>query len=103
MRLAREIVSSLYDDTAAAAAEEHFRAVFQQREVPADLPTRALDEETDVVSLLVAAGLAGSRSQARRLVEQGGVRLDGETVTDPEARIPRPRRCYRWASAASCG
>lgn len=88
MRLAGEIVSSLYDDAAAAAAEEHFRSVFQQREVPADLPTRTLDAETDVVSLLVAAGLARSRSQARRLVEQGGVRLDGETVTDAEARIP---------------
>ncbi len=87
MRLAREIVASLYDEPAAAAAEEQFREVFQQRQAPADMPTRTISAETDLVSLLVEAGLAATRSAARRLVAQGGVRLDGEVVADPEARI----------------
>ncbi len=87
MRLAREIVASLYDEPAAAAAEERFREVFQQRQAPADMPTRTISAETDLVSLLVEAGLAATRSAARRLVAQGGVRLGGEVVADPEARI----------------
>jgi len=87
MRLAREVVAALRGDAAADAAEAHFRTVAQERAVPDGIPVVTLTGETDVVALLVAQGLAPSRSAARRLIAQGGVRLDGRTVADPEERL----------------
>ena len=82
MELAREIVSIFHDDQAAAAAEEHFRTVFQQRDLPDDMPQVRLTEPVGLLVLLKNAGLIGSSSEGRRLVEQGGVKLDGQPVTD---------------------
>lgn len=82
MELAREIVSIFHSDPAAAAAEEHFRTVFQQRELPDDMPAARLTAPVGLLALMKEHGLASSASEARRLVEQGGVKLDGETVTD---------------------
>ena len=87
MKLAREIVSIFYDDKAAEEAEEHFRTVFQQRELPPDMPAFAVVEPANVVDLLAAAGLARSKSEARRLIQQGGVKLDGEKVPDIETEV----------------
>ncbi len=92
-RLAREIVRLYHGDEAAHAAEQHFDRVFKAHEVPDDVPERplpddALDQGTVYVpKLLVAMGLAASNSDARRLIEQGGVRIDGEAVTDPNAEF----------------
>ena len=80
MQLAREIVSVFHDEAAAARAEEHFVTVFQQRELPANMPELRLEGPINVVDLIVSAKLASSKSEARRLVEQGGVKLDGRTV-----------------------
>jgi tyrosyl-tRNA synthetase len=80
MQLAREIVSIFHDEAAAARAEEHFVTVFQQRELPADMPERRLDGPINIVDLIVSAKLAASKSEARRLIEQGGVKLDGVAV-----------------------
>lgn len=82
MALAREIVSIFHGDDAAAAAEEHFRTVFQQRELPDDMPEVRLDGPVSLLALMTAHGLAASNSEARRLVQQGGVKLDGQTVSD---------------------
>lgn len=82
MELAREIVSIFHDDQAAAEAEEHFRTVFQQREVPEQMPTVQLTEPVGLLTLMKEQGLVGSTSEGRRLVEQGGVKLDGQAVTD---------------------
>jgi tyrosyl-tRNA synthetase len=82
MQLASEIVSIFQGPEAAVMAEEHFRTVFQQRELPADMPELKLVEPISVVDLLTNAGLAPSKSEVRRLVQQGGVRLDGERVDD---------------------
>ncbi len=82
MDLAREIVSIFHGDEAAAAAEEHFRTVFQQRELPEDMPEVRLTGPVGLLALLKEAGLISSSSEGRRLVEQGGVKLDGQTVTD---------------------
>jgi len=81
MELAREIVSIFRSDVAAAEAEEQFKRVFQERELPQDMPELALANPTNVVDLLRQADLVTSGSAAWRLVEQNGVRLDGETVT----------------------
>jgi tyrosyl-tRNA synthetase len=87
-RLAHEIVSAFYGDEAAQGAAAHFRRVFQAGQLPADMPLHHLNAQAiNVVDLLVDAGLARSKSQARRLVQQGGVRLDGEQIADIERTI----------------
>jgi tyrosyl-tRNA synthetase len=87
MELAREIVSIFHGDDAALAAEEHFRTVFQQRELPDDMPEVRLDGPVGLLALLTAHGLAASNSEARRLVQQGGVKLDGQTISDFKLEI----------------
>ncbi len=80
MQLAREIVAIFHDDAAAARAEEHFVTVFQQRELPAEMPELRLERPTNIIDLIASAKLASSKSEARRLIEQGGVRLNGVVV-----------------------
>lgn len=97
MRLAREIVTFYHGAAAAAEAEEEFKRVFQQRELPDEIPqyeiTAELLEEGQVVlpKLMVAAKLTSSNSEARRLIKQNAVKINGETVTDPNLRFkPEP-------------
>jgi tyrosyl-tRNA synthetase len=87
MELAREIVSVFHGDAAAAEAEDQFKRVFQERELPAEMPEFALAQPVNVVTLIVQAGLAASKGEARRLVEQRGVKLDGQTVTSIETVV----------------
>ncbi|MDO8584645.1 MAG: tyrosine--tRNA ligase [bacterium] len=71
-----------------AKAREEFVRVFSKKEKPADIPEVHVGAETlTLVELLVAAGAAKSKTAARRLVEQGGVRIDDERMHDPEAQI----------------
>jgi tyrosyl-tRNA synthetase len=87
-QLAYEIVSIFYGEEAADRAADHFERVFQAGQLPADMPVYRLDApEVNIVDLLVEAGLARSKSEARRLVQQGGVRLDGEQVEAIERMI----------------
>jgi len=88
MQLAREVVSRYHGEDTAAKAEARFRRVFQRGELPAEIPVyRPGEPQANVVALLVEAGLAPSKSQARRLIDQGGVRIDGETVSDIDLTI----------------
>jgi tyrosyl-tRNA synthetase len=87
-QLAREIVSVFYSDEGATQAEAHFKKVFQQRELPSEMPThRPSVSELNIVDLLVATDLAKSKSEARRLIQQGGVKLDGEKVGSIELMV----------------
>ncbi len=88
MRLGREIVAQFHGADAARAAEEEFVKVFQQRELPTDMPTFAMKQDMPIIDLMVAADLAPSRSEARRLVAQGGVRRDDAAVDQIDAVIP---------------
>jgi len=88
--LARTITADFHGEQQAAAAEAHFRLVHQRREVPDEVERRRIvSPGTDVglVELLVGQGLAPSNSEARRLIAQGGVRLDGQVVGDFRARV----------------
>ncbi len=87
MELAREIVSIFHSDVAAQEAEQHFRTVFQERELPSDMATYSVSDATNVVDLLAASGLTKSKGEARRLIQQGGVRLDGEKVDSIETMV----------------
>jgi tyrosyl-tRNA synthetase len=80
MRLAHEIVSIFHGEEAALGAEEHFKTVFQQRELPPEMPEHPLTGPTNIIDLMQAAGVVNSKREARRLVEQQGVRLDSEVV-----------------------
>jgi tyrosyl-tRNA synthetase len=88
-RLAREIVSLYHAPAAAADAEERFNRQFRERSVPDDIPEFDLgdNESWFLPSLLREAGLVASGSEARRLVVQGAVRLDGEVLNDPTAEL----------------
>ncbi|MFN2131768.1 MAG: tyrosine--tRNA ligase [Anaerolineae bacterium] len=88
MQLAREIVSRYHGEDAAEKAEARFHRVFQRGELPPEIPVyRPGRPQANVVDLLVEAELAPSKSQARRLIDQGGVRIDGETVGDIDLTI----------------
>jgi tyrosyl-tRNA synthetase len=79
-RLAWEIVSIFDGDEAADRAAAHFERVHQKRQLPEDMPLYPLAEPTNVVNIIYEAEMARSKSQARRLVQQGAVRLDGEKI-----------------------
>lgn len=88
MQLAREIVTQFHGADAARTAEAEFVKVFQKRELPTDMPMFTMKEDTPIIDLMIAAKLASSRSEARRLVSQGGVRLDDKAVEKTDAVIP---------------
>jgi tyrosyl-tRNA synthetase len=87
MRLAGEIVAIFHGPEAATRAAEHFRTVFQERELPSEMPEVSLPAATSLADLLLGTGLVPSKSEFRRLVQQGGVRLDGNKVEDPNLVI----------------
>ena len=95
-RMARAIVDLHHGSGAGGEAERRFDRVHRERQVPerieeADIPAEAVKGENGLVwlpQLMATLGLATSKSAARRLIEQGGVRLDGEPVTDPSAEYP---------------
>ncbi|HEX8990932.1 MAG TPA: tyrosine--tRNA ligase [Anaerolineales bacterium] len=90
MRLAREIADIFYGPAQAQAAEEAFVRMFQRKESPDEMPEFALQPGASVVDVLLASGLASSRSEARRLIDQKGVRLDGEALERGDAPFPHP-------------
>ncbi len=83
-------MSIYHSEAEAQAAEAAFRKVFQQKEVPDDMPEYALQPGQTVLEVLAAAGLVTSKSDGRRMVEQKGVRLDGEVLEKFEAAFPHP-------------
>jgi tyrosyl-tRNA synthetase len=88
MSLAREIVSIFHGEKAALAAEEAFRKVFQQKDVPDNMPEFALQPGQTVIEVLAATGLVASNSDGRRMIEQNGVKLDGELLNKFDAPFP---------------
>jgi tyrosyl-tRNA synthetase len=89
-RLAAEIVGRFHGGAAAVAAAEAFERRFQRRERPAEVPEIRWSGEGESVwicRLLAETGLAKSNGEARRLIAQGGVKLDGERVADPGLEV----------------
>ncbi len=92
-RLAEAITASFHDAPAAEAARAAFDRQFRDRELPEDMPEASWPgpQALALPNLLHELGLAGSTSEARRLVQQGGVRIDGEVERDPSRSVERPR------------
>jgi tyrosyl-tRNA synthetase len=91
-RLAGVIVTMYHGPDAAETAEEEFDRIFKKGGLPDEIPEPELTIEGQsdrgavwIVALLVAAGLARSNGAARRLIQQGGIRLDGNVVTDVDS------------------
>lgn len=89
MKIAREITSIFYGDVDAQKAEEAFVKTFQHKEAPDQMPEYDLKTGQTVMDVILDAKLAASKSEARRLFDQKGVRLDGETIERGDVTFPR--------------
>lgn len=91
MNLAKEIVKLYHGEKAAIEAEEFFKTVFQKGEIPDDIDevevtNEELNESNDaIICVIRKAGFSPSNSEARRLIKQGGVKINGEVVSDSSA------------------
>lgn len=85
-QLARDIVSQFHDSASTAQAELHFERTVQGREIPAEVPSINLQDVTNerLSNLLVTYEITSSNGEARRLIEQGAVQINGDPVTTNE-------------------
>lgn len=83
MALAREITSAFFGDVQAEGAQENFINVFQKGEAPTNLEEINLSEETRLIDILTQNDFVTSGSQVRRLVDQHGIKIDGDPISDP--------------------
>ena len=92
-RLAFLLTAQFHGKQAAQAAQDQFTKVFRQREQPAEIPEFKVppslikEGKVWIVALMVESGLAPSKAQARRLIQQGGVDLEGQRLSDPEISL----------------
>lgn len=89
MRLAREIVTMYHSKKGAEAAEEGFENVFKNKGVPDDIPQYKVGKGESLIDALLASSTVSSKGEARRLIEQGGVRHDDKPVTSIEAKAEK--------------
>jgi len=87
--LAKLIITGFHSAPVAEAAHEHFERVFSQKQVPDDIPVfhLACGEEHLLPRVLKEAGVTASAGEARRLIVQGAVEMDGERLSDPELKL----------------
>ena len=90
MKMSFEITSIFYGGADAQKAQDAFVKTFQQREAPDEMPEYELRTGQTVLDVILDAKMAASKSEARRLFDQKGVRLDGETVERGDVAFPHP-------------
>jgi tyrosyl-tRNA synthetase len=90
MALAEEITAAFFDADKSKLAKEHFINLFQKGETPDEIPEFKPEGEPVLLDVLVDSGLVSSKSQARRLIQQNGVKIDGEPVSDPYQNLEPP-------------
>ncbi len=88
MKLAWEIVSTFYSDSEAVEAQTYFVNLFQKKDIPTEMPEIAFQPEQKLLDVLLAVGFVSSKAEARRMIEQKGVKLDGLVLNDPFAGVP---------------
>lgn len=88
MMLAKEIVGTFYGDEAAEHAQDVFIQMFQKKDVPDEMLEYRLEEGQTVLDVLVTCGMVKGRGEGRRMVDQKGVKLDGEVLTEALAVFP---------------
>jgi tyrosyl-tRNA synthetase len=82
MRLAKEITNLYQGEANAQLAEEHFRSLFQKNEIPEDIPEVIISGHEALLEIITTSDFVQSKSEARRLIVQGGVKVNGEKITD---------------------
>lgn len=88
VQLAKSIIKDFHSQADADAAEDEFNRRFVKKEVPDEVDEKPIDAGTyRLAELLVQTGLAASKGEAKRLIEQGGVRVNGEKATAPASEI----------------
>ncbi len=86
--LAGKIIADFHSSEAARAASDEFNRVFKRHEAPTDIEERSIAPgRWKLPKFLVETGLAPSMAEARRLIEQGGVRIDGERFSRPDGEL----------------
>lgn len=86
--LAFEIVKELHNEKDALAAKENFEKTVQKRKLPDDVPAYQVNNnKQNIIDILIQAKLAESKSEAKRLIQQGGVKLNNKNITDPNCKI----------------
>ena len=85
--LARKIVTLYHDENKAIEAENHFNKVTVSKGVPDDIDDYQLKEDDLLVNIIADSGLLNSKSEARRMIKQSAVKIDGETVTDIHHKV----------------
>jgi tyrosyl-tRNA synthetase len=88
MKLAREVTATFYGESEAELAQEAFVKLFQKHDIPDEIPDFVATPDQPLLDLLVACGLVASKSDGRRLVEQKGVKLDGQVLSDGKNPLP---------------
>lgn len=86
--LAKEIIARFHDEAAADAAEQDFINRFQKGAIPDEMPELTLSHELPLANVLKEANLVASTSDANRMIKQGAVKIDGEKVSDEQAKQP---------------
>jgi tyrosyl-tRNA synthetase len=88
-KLARTFVRMYYSEKVAEEAQKHFQTVFQKRSLPTDIPEVRWsgDDHIWVVELLVESGFFNSNGEARRMIQNGGVKVNEEKVSDPKSQV----------------
>ena len=85
--LARRIVSLYYDDKIALDAENHFNQVTVSKGMPDEIQEYQLKEEDLLVNIIADSGLLKSKSEARRMIKQSAVKIDGEAIKDIQYKV----------------
>jgi len=81
-RLAREVVARYTSEGTALKAEEEFDRVFIRKDAPENMESQVVDVPTPVIDIMVEGGLAPSKAEAKRLIQGGGVSIDGDRIED---------------------
>jgi tyrosyl-tRNA synthetase len=92
-RLAKIIIGYLHSEEAASKAENDFDLVFKSKEIPDDIEEYFIDDSIIqegriwIIKILVESGIAGTNGEARRLIKQGAIKIDGNKVTDDSLEL----------------
>jgi len=86
-QLAVQIVTQYHGSDAAQSAHGEWNQVHSQKQAPDEMPSHTVKQETPLFRLLIESGLAGGSGEAKRLIQEGGVRLDNDQIKDPNQLV----------------
>jgi tyrosyl-tRNA synthetase len=86
-RLAEQVVRQYHGDEIARQATATWQRVHSQKQAPDEMPSHAVSEPTPLFRILVDSKMCAGTGEAKRLAQEGGVRIEGEQVKDPNAMI----------------